>query len=76
MDNVVSDTFSYLSTAADDLLAEGSGGLEQLHNYSTLDMIHKINTPPDNYTPNKISTDGKNLEDLQKEREYELQGGA
>ena len=38
-------------------------------------MIHKINTPPDNYTPNKISTDGKNLEDLQKEREYELQGG-
>ena len=74
MDNVVSDTFSYLSTAANDLLAEGAGGLEQLHNYSTLDMIHKINTPPDNYTPNKISNDGKSLEDLQKQREYELEG--
>ena len=75
MDNVVSDTFSYLSTEADDLLAEGAGGLEQLHNYTTLDMIHKINTPPDNYTPNKISNDGKSLEDLQKQREYELERG-
>lgn len=70
---VPSDTFSFLETSSDDLLAEGNGGLQQLHNYSTLDYIHNIETPPDNYTPNTISHDEKNLDDLQKEREIELQ---
>ena len=70
---VPSDTFSYLETSSDDLLATGNGGLQQLHNYSTLDVIHNIETPPDNYTPNTISHDDRNLDDLKKERELELQ---
>lgn len=71
-DAIISDTFSYLSTSADDLLAEGSGGLEQIHNYSTLDALHSINTPPDNYTPNKISTDERSIDDLKNEREKDI----
>ena len=69
---IVSDTFSYIETSADDLLAEGDGGLSQLHNYSTLDAIHKIHTPKDNYLANTIGNDNKSIDDFKKDREAEL----
>ena len=69
---IVSDSFSFLDTSADDLLANGNGGLKQLHNYTTLDEIHKIVTPPENYTPNTIGNDENNMDNLIKQRENEI----
>lgn len=69
---IVSDSFSFLDTPADDLLANGNGGLKQLHNYTTLDEIHKIVTPPENYTPNTIGNDENNMDNLLKQRESEI----
>ena len=39
-----------------------------LRNNVTLEYLDKIETPPDNYTPNKISSDVTN-EKLQQDRE-------
>lgn len=70
---VPSDTFSFIDTDADDLMASGNGGLQQLHNYSTLDYVHKITTPKEEYTPNTISNDSKSIDDIRKERESQMQ---
>lgn len=64
---ITSDQYSYLDMKADDLLAKGCGGLRQLHNYVNFneDGMMSIETPPDNYSPDKVD-DG----DMQ---QYELQ---
>ena len=51
---VVSDNFSFLDQSSDELLARGDGGLRQLHHYATLDHRDTIDTPPDNYAPDKL----------------------
>lgn len=68
---VTSDTFSFLNTDNSDLMAQGDGGLQQLHHYSALDAYHNINTPNEDYTPNTIGND-KSLEDFKKERDHDL----
>lgn len=52
--SVVSDNFSFLDQTSDSLSAKGDGGLRQMYHYATLDYNEKIETPPDNYTPDKI----------------------
>ena len=69
---IVSDNFSYFDTNSDDLMACGDGGLKQMHNYTGLEEIHKIITPPEEYTPNTIGNDEKTYEQLIQERENEL----
>jgi hypothetical protein len=71
--SVNSDTYSFLDTTPDDLLAAGDGGLKQLYNYSTLDGMHTITTPPDTYIPNTISNDNKSIDDIKTEREQQMQ---
>ena len=71
--HIASDTFSFLDMGSDELMACGDGGLKQMHNYTALDEIHKIVTPPDDYTPNTIGNEPKNMEKLMKDRELELQ---
>lgn len=53
---ITSDQYSYLDMAADDLLAKGCGGLRQMHNYVNFneDGSMNIETPPDNYSPDKV----------------------
>jgi hypothetical protein len=63
---VVSDNFSYLDQSPDSLTAKGDGGLRQIYHYATLDYTDKINTPPDNYTPDKIGQ--TTIEKLQQTR--------
>ena len=61
---VVSDNYSYLDQNSDDLSAKGNGGLRQLYNYATIDHLEKINTPPDEYTPDKVNESSlKNYEE-------------
>lgn len=63
---VMSDNYSFLDQNSDQMSTKGDGGLRQLYNYSTLDTIDKIETPPDDYAPDKIGE--INMDDLEKSR--------
>ena len=63
---VMSDSYSYLDQNSDQMSTKGDGGLRQLYNYSQLDSIDTIETPPDNYIPDKIGE--VNMDDLKKTR--------
>ena len=51
---VVSDNYSFWDQDADQLSAKGDGGMRQLYNYSTINQNDKINTPEEDYQPDKI----------------------
>lgn len=63
---VVSDNYSFLDQNSDDLSAKGSGGLRQLYSYATIDSIDKIETPPDDYVPDKVGD--VNIKNLEQQR--------
>lgn len=52
---VVSDNFSFLDQNSDELSAKGNGGMRQLYNYATINYDDKIDTPPDDYLPDKVN---------------------
>ena len=64
---VSSDQYSFWDQDSNDLSAKGNGGMRQIHHYSSLETNEVIETPPDNYTPDKIGD--VSLEKLQQERE-------
>ena len=72
MGTSLSDTYSYLDMSSDDLSAKGQGGLRILHNYVTLDARDSIETPPEDYAPDKIgkvdlgNIQSKRMADIQK----------
>ena len=69
---VQSDVYSFLDQSAEELSAKGNGGLRQTYNYSTLEFNDDdIITPPENYTPNKISKN-VSLDKLMEERNKEV----
>ncbi len=63
---VVSDNYSFLDQSSDDLSAKGNGGTKQMYHYATLDYVDTIETPPDNYAPDKIGN--VSIEKLQETR--------
>ena len=67
---VASDNYSFLDQSPDELSAKGSGGLRQQHHYSLLDNNDTIETPPDNYDPQRIGE--ISIEQLQQNREKDL----
>lgn len=71
MSGISSDAYSFLDQSSDDLNAQGSGGVRQMHNYVMHDSNPNIDTPPDNWQPDKISSD-MTMEDLQQKRQSEL----
>ena len=52
---VVSDNYSFLDQNSDELSAKGNGGMRQLYNYATINHNDQIETPPDDYTPDKVN---------------------
>ena len=67
---VASDNYSFLDQSSDDLSAKGNGGLRQQHHYSTLNQSITIETPPDEYQPDKV---GKiSMEQLEAQRQSEI----
>lgn len=64
------DSYSFIDQSADELSAKGNGGIRQTHNYATLDYIDKIETPPDNYVPERKKN--MTMEELQKQRESDV----
>ena len=63
---VMSDSYSYLDQNSEQMSTKGDGGLRQLYNYSQIGSIDTIETPPDNYVPDKIGE--VNMDDLKKTR--------
>jgi hypothetical protein len=68
---VASDNYSFLDQSADELSAKGNGGMRQLYNYATIDLVDKIETPPDTYSPDKVGS--VSMEQLQQKRQSEIQ---
>jgi len=54
MGNSLSDNYSYLSLSSEQLSAKGDGGLMMMHNNLHIDDNFKINTPEEDYQPDKI----------------------
>jgi hypothetical protein len=51
----MSDNFSFWDMSPDDLAAKGDGGMRTINNFYSVSQQDKINTPPDDYTPNKVN---------------------
>ena len=66
LSGVVSDNFSFLDQNSDDLSAKGAGGMRQLYNYATINHQDKIDTPTDDYVPDKIGE--VNLKKIEQDR--------
>ena len=70
--NIMSEQFTFYDMSPDDLSAKGKGGMRQLYNYvSANDDINLINTPPDNYRPDKLSNN-VTIDKLQQQRLDEI----
>tara|TARA_B100000900_G_C20565640_1_gene710947 strand:+ start:879 stop:1415 length:537 start_codon:yes stop_codon:yes gene_type:complete len=50
----ISDNYSYLDQTSDEMMAKGDGGVRQIHSFSKILDTNKINTPPDDYIPDKV----------------------
>ena len=66
MGSVKSDNFSFIDMSAEDLSAKGNGGSRLMYNYSGLNDNQKIDTPEEDYKPNKV--DEKEMQKYQEKR--------
>lgn len=75
---ITSDKYSFLDIDSNDMLAEGSGGLSQLHTYITLNDYEngnlRINTPEDSGEGPKITVDINKIQE-QRAADVQLKGG-
>lgn len=71
MTGVASDTFSFLDMSSEDLSAKGGGGLRQMHHYVTINQVSPIETPPENYTSDKVSNE-VTIDKIRAEREKDV----
>jgi len=70
MGTTMSDNYSYLDQSAEELKAKGNGGMRQMHNFVTLSHKDIIETPPEDYEPDKVGT--IDLSKLQGQREQDI----
>lgn len=70
--NIVSEQYTYYNMTPDELSAKGKGGGRQMYNYvSATEDLSFINTPPDNYRPDKLSSN-VTIDNLQQKRLDEI----
>ena len=67
---VASDSYSYLDQPAESLQAKGNGGLRQLYTYSTINQDIKIETPKDDYEPDKVGS--VSIDNISQQRENDI----
>jgi hypothetical protein len=70
MGSSLSDNYSYLDMTPDELSAKGDGGTRMMHSYSSIYENQKIETPEDDYEPDKIGE--VDLGKIQSDREREV----
>jgi hypothetical protein len=69
----MSDSYSFWDQGADELGTKGNGGMRQQHRFVAVDEMFSINTPKDDYEPDKIGKKGtKTLEEYKAEREMSI----
>jgi thiol-disulfide isomerase/thioredoxin len=68
---VASDCFSYWDQGSDELLAKGNGGTRQMYNYASIDYNSKIETPTDDWSPDKV--DESAYKQIEEQRNKDLQ---
>lgn len=66
----MSDNYSYLDLSADEMAAKGTGGTRIMHNFSRLQGTQSIETPPEDYDPQKVKA--VNMDKLQEQRMNEV----
>ena len=54
MGTSMSDTYSYLDQSSEDMNAKGKGGLRQMHSFVKLNHDDRIDTPEEDYVPDKV----------------------
>lgn len=55
---VMSDSFSFLDSSPEEMMAKGNGGMRNMHDFVALNHVDKIETPPDEEaTNNEIDMD-------------------
>ena len=64
---VFSDCFSFLDQSIESMSAKGNGGLRQIRNNATLEYLDNIETPVDDYLPNKVGE--ISLDKIQQQRD-------
>jgi hypothetical protein len=70
MGTTMSDVYSYLDQSPEEMEAKGNGGLRQMHSFVTLNHNDNIETPPEDYEPDKVGQ--VDMGKLQAEREAEV----
>tara|TARA_B100000282_G_C31698693_1_gene475124 strand:+ start:357 stop:929 length:573 start_codon:yes stop_codon:yes gene_type:complete len=70
MGTCMSDTYSYLDQTPEEMNAKGEGGLRQMHSFVKLNHNDSIETPPDDYEPDKVGE--VDMGKLQAERAAEI----
>ena len=68
--NGMSDNYSYLDMTSEELSAKGNGGTRIIHNFSLLQQNQSIETPNDDYEPNKVNEE--ELQKFEKQRNQEI----
>jgi hypothetical protein len=67
--NGMSDNYSYLSLDADQMSAQGNGGLAMMHGFAHIDHVDSIQTPPDSQSKGVAVDMGR----LKQERDSQIQ---
>ena len=70
MGTSMSDNYSYLDQTSDEMEAKGNGGLRQMHSFVKLNHNDKIDTPPEDYEPDKVGQ--VDLGKIQAQRENDV----
>lgn len=67
---VSSDSYSYWDESSDNMMAKGQAGMRQMYSYAPVEYSNTIETPPDNYTPDKV--DENSFKKMEDERNKDL----
>ena len=70
MGTSMSDSYSYLDQSSEEMNAKGEGGLRQMHSFVKLNHDDRIETPPEDYEPDKVGQ--VDMGKLQASREAEI----
>jgi len=65
-----SDNYSYLDMSNDELSAKGNGGQRIMHSYAGINSADQIETPPEDYEPNKIGE--ISIDQIQQQRNSDI----
>ena len=70
---VASDSFSFWDQGSDELLAKGNGGMRQMYNYASIDYNSKIETPTDDWSPDKVDESAYKQMEEQRNKDLQMQ---